>query len=133
DELLRRADVAMYQAKNAGGDTYQLFAHEMHAALVEQLELRAGLKLAIDRDELSLDYQPIFDVVTDEITGYEALLRWRSEQRGSVSPAIFIPVAEDSGLIMPIGRWVLDRACKDAVAFQRTSSDRHRTISVNLS
>ncbi|MHB8692934.1 MAG: putative bifunctional diguanylate cyclase/phosphodiesterase [Solirubrobacteraceae bacterium] len=133
DELLRNADVAMYQAKNAGGDTHELFAHEMHAALVEQLELRAALKVAIERDELSLDYQPIFDVATDEITGYEALLRWRSEQRGSISPATFIPVAEDSGLIVPIGRWVLARACKDAVEFQRMSSEERRTISVNLS
>jgi diguanylate cyclase (GGDEF)-like protein/PAS domain S-box-containing protein len=133
DELLRNADVAMYRAKNAGGDTHELFAHEMHAALVEQLDLRAGLKVAIERDELSLDYQPIFDVATDEITGYEALLRWRSQQRGSISPASFIPVAEDSGLIVPIGRWVLERACKDAVGFQRIASQERRTISVNLS
>ena len=133
DEMLRNADVAMYQAKNAGGDTHQLFLHQMHAALVEQLELRAGLKLALERDELSLDYQPIFDVVTDQITGYEALLRWCSEERGTIMPGEFIPAAEDSGLIVPIGRWVLGQACRDAVAFQRTWPHQRRTMSVNLS
>jgi diguanylate cyclase (GGDEF)-like protein/PAS domain S-box-containing protein len=132
DELLRNADVAMYHAKNRGGDTHALFAHEMHAALVEQLELRAGLRLALAREELSLVYQPVYDMKTDQITGFEALLRWRSEERGSVSPADLIPVAENSGLIVPIGRWALERACTDAMTFQRACPGR-RTVAVNIS
>jgi diguanylate cyclase (GGDEF)-like protein/PAS domain S-box-containing protein len=134
DELLRNADVAMYEAKNAGGDTHRHFAPEMHATVVEQLELRAALKAAIERDDLTLAYQPIFDLETDEISGYEALLRWEHKERGTISPATFIPVAEDSGLIVPLGRWVLGRACHDARAFQRACPDRRgRLISVNLS
>jgi EAL domain-containing protein (putative c-di-GMP-specific phosphodiesterase class I) len=134
DELLRNADVAMYEAKNSGGDTYRHFAPEMHASLVEQLELLAELRAAIERDELTLAYQPIFDLETDEISGYEALLRWEHTERGAISPGVFIPVAEDSGLIVPMGRWVLRRACQDAVALQRTCPDgRERTMAVNLS
>ena len=84
---------------------------EMHDTVVTQLALRADLKAAIAADELTLAYQPIFDLETDEIAGCEALLRWEHAVRGSVSPATFIPVAEDSGLILPLGRWVLERAC----------------------
>jgi diguanylate cyclase (GGDEF)-like protein/PAS domain S-box-containing protein len=134
DELLRNADVAMYEAKNAGGDTHRHFVAGMQASAVEQLELRAELKDAIERDELTLAYQPIFDLATNEISGYEALLRWEHEQRGTVSPSIFIPVAEASGLIVPLGHWVLARACQDAVVFQRSCPDRlQRTMGVNLS
>jgi diguanylate cyclase (GGDEF)-like protein/PAS domain S-box-containing protein len=134
DELLRNADVAMYEAKTADGNTFRHFRPEMHETVVEQLALRADLKAAIAANELTLAYQPIFDVRTDAITGYEALLRWEHAVRGSVSPAIFIPVAEDSGLIVPLGRWVLARACQDAVAFQRVDSyPPHRVLSVNIS
>ena len=133
EELLRNADVAMYEAKHCGGDTYRYFAPEMYAALVEQVDLRADLKAAIDGGELRLVYQPIFDLRTNEISGCEALLRWEHPYRGTVSPGVFIPVAEASGLIVPIGRWVLRRACSDAAAFQRTCPDRKRTMAVNLS
>jgi EAL domain-containing protein (putative c-di-GMP-specific phosphodiesterase class I) len=134
DELLRNADVAMYQAKAADGNTFRHFKPEMHETVVTQLALRADLKAAIAANELTLAYQPIFDVQTDEITGYEALLRWEHAVRGSVSPATFIPVAEDSGLIVPLGCWVLERACNDAVAFQHDDpSARHRVMSVNVS
>ena len=90
--------------------------------MVKQLELRADLKAAIAADELTLAYQPIFDLATGEIAGYEALLRWEHATRGNVPPPTFIPVAEDSGLIVPLGRWVLRRACQDAV---RSSADPH--------
>lgn len=134
DELLRNADVAMYEAKGAGGDTYRYFKPEMQAAVVEALELRADLKAAIEADELTLAYQPIFDLKTDEIRGYEALLRWEHPRRGSVSPATFIPVAEDSGLIVALGRWVLERACRDAMTFQQAiPTAAPRTVSVNIS
>lgn len=134
DEVLHNADAAMYEAKNAGGDTHRYYAAEMHANAVGQLELCADLKAAIELDELTLAYQPIFDLETDEISGYEALLRWEHEERGTITPAVFIPVAEDSGLIVPMGRWVLAQACRDAVSFQRACPDRRqRWMSVNLS
>ena len=134
DELLRNADAAMYQAKAAGGNTYRHFKPEMHEIVVKQLALRADLKAAVAADELALAYQPIFDLETDEISGYEALLRWVHPERGNVSPSTFIPVAEDSGLIIPIGRWVLERACDDAVSFQHADPRaRQRTVSVNIS
>jgi EAL domain-containing protein (putative c-di-GMP-specific phosphodiesterase class I) len=134
DELLRNADVAMYQAKAADGNTFRHFKPEMHETVVTQLALRADLKAAIAADELTLAYQPIFDVETDEISGYEALLRWEHGERGSVPPSTFIPVAEESGLIVPLGRWVLERACDDAVALQHDDPyARHRVMSVNIS
>jgi diguanylate cyclase (GGDEF)-like protein/PAS domain S-box-containing protein len=134
EELLRNADVAMYQAKSAGGDTYRYFQPEMHANVVEQLELRADLKAAIENHELTLAYQPVFHLQSGEISGYEALLRWQHPTRGPVSPGVFIPVAEDSGLIIPLGRWVLEQACSDAATFQRACPQAEpRTLSVNLS
>jgi diguanylate cyclase (GGDEF)-like protein/PAS domain S-box-containing protein len=134
DELLRDADIAMYQAKAAHGNGDRYFKPAMHEAVVEQLALRAELKAAVAAEELTLAYQPIFDLRTGEISGYEALLRWEHPQRGTVSPATFIPVAEDSGLIIPLGRWVLNRACEDAVAFQQADPDeQQRFVSVNIS
>jgi diguanylate cyclase (GGDEF)-like protein/PAS domain S-box-containing protein len=134
EELLRNADVAMYQAKSAGGDTYRHFQPEMHADVAEQLELRAELKAAIENDALSLAYQPVFDLMSGEIAGYEALLRWSHPSRGSIPPNVFIPIAEDSGLIVPLGRWVLQRACSDAAAFQRDCPGaQERALSVNVS
>jgi len=134
DELLRNADVAMYQAKAADGNAFRHFKPEMHETVVKQLALRADLKAAIAANELTLAYQPIFELETDEITGYEALLRWEHAVRGSLSPATFIPVAEDSGLIVPLGRWVLQRACEDAMAFQQDDPlAEHRVMAVNIS
>ena len=134
DDLLRNADVAMYEAKRIDGNTFRHFRPVMHETAVAQLSLRADLKAAIAADELTLVYQPIFDVATDAIIGYEALLRWEHAVRGIVSPAMFIPVAEDSSLIVPLGRWVLERACEDAVAFQQDDPyPQHRALSVNIS
>jgi diguanylate cyclase (GGDEF)-like protein/PAS domain S-box-containing protein len=135
DELLRNADVAMYQAKATDGNTFRHFKPEMHETVVSQLALRAELKAAIAANELTLVYQPIFDLETGEITGYEALLRWEHAVQGSVPPTTFIPAAEDSGLIIPLGRWVLERACADAVAFAHDDEPypQHRVVSVNIS
>jgi diguanylate cyclase (GGDEF)-like protein len=134
DELLRNADAAMYQAKMADGNAFRHFRPGMQEAVVAQLELRADLKAAIAANELTLAYQPIFDLEVDEITGYEALLRWEHPVRGNVPPDTFIPVAEDSGLIVPLAHWVLERACDDAVAFQRDDPGPHeRVLSVNVS
>ena len=133
DELLRNADVAMYQAK-AHGNTFRHFKPEMHEILVTQLALRTEIKQAIAAKEFSLAYQPIFELETDRIAGYEALLRWNHPVRGSIPPATFISAAEDSGLIIPIGRWVLKRACEDAEAFEQDDPDPQRGIvSVNIS
>ena len=134
DELLRDADVAMYQAKAARGNTYRHFKPAMHDVIVEQVALRAELRTAIAAEELTLAYQPIFDLQTLEISGYEALLRWEHAERGTLPPLTFIPVAEDSGLIIPLGRWVLDRACEDAVAFQQADvHEQQRFVAVNIS
>jgi diguanylate cyclase (GGDEF)-like protein/PAS domain S-box-containing protein len=134
DDLLSNADVAMYQAKAAEGNTFRHFRPEMQETVVAELALRADLKAALAANELTLVYQPIFDLEVDEISGYEALLRWDHVVRGSVPPATFIPVAEDAGLIVALGRWVLERACEDAVAFQKDDPHtHHRVLSVNIS
>jgi diguanylate cyclase (GGDEF)-like protein/PAS domain S-box-containing protein len=134
DELLRDADVAMYQAKAARGNAYLHFKPAMHEAIVEQLVLRAELKAAIAAEELTLAYQPIFDLQTGEISGYEALLRWESAEHGTVPPSTFIPIAEDSGLIIPLGRWVLNHACKEAVALRPADPhEQERFVAVNIS
>jgi diguanylate cyclase (GGDEF)-like protein/PAS domain S-box-containing protein len=134
DELLRNADVAMYEAKADDGNTYRHFKHEMHDAVVEQIALRADLKAAFAANELTLAYQPMFDLASGEIAGYEALLRWEHAVRGSVPPSSFIPIAEESGLIVPLGRWVLERACCDAVRFQQAGRGQpEHSLSVNIS
>jgi diguanylate cyclase (GGDEF)-like protein/PAS domain S-box-containing protein len=134
DELLRNADAAMYKAKDAGGNTFRHFKPEMHETVVKALALRTDLRAAIAAEELTLAYQPIFDLGTGVISGYEALLRWEHTARGTVSPATFIPAAEQSGLIIPLGRWVLERACLEAVAFQHDDPRaKHRAVSINIS
>jgi diguanylate cyclase (GGDEF)-like protein/PAS domain S-box-containing protein len=133
DELLRNADAAMYQAKGAGGNTFRHFKPEMHERVVKQLALRTDLRAAVEAEELTLAYQPISDLGTGEIVGYEALLRWEHAARGTVSPATFIPAAEESGLIVALGRWVLEHACADAVAFGRDNPALHRSVSINIS
>ncbi|HEY5144848.1 MAG TPA: EAL domain-containing protein [Solirubrobacteraceae bacterium] len=134
EELLRNADVAMYTAKEHGKGTFQIFEQAMHASVVEQLELVADLQTAVQDDRLVLHYQPIVVIETGEITGFEALVRWNHPVRGFVSPADFIPAAERSGLIVPIGRWVLETACREAVAVQRIAPRSPQLkVSVNLS
>jgi len=133
DELLRNADVAMYQAKAGDGNGYRYFKLEMQQTVARQRALRSDLKAAIEGEELTLAYQPIFDLGTGEIVGYEALLRWEHALRGTVSPATFIPVAETSGLIIPLGRWVLEHACDDATSLGWDDRARRRSVSVNIS
>ncbi len=114
ETLIKNADTAMYQAKESGHQTYQFFTPAMYARAVERQSIEESLRRAIERNELVLHYQPTVCLRTGEITGAEALLRWTHPTRGSVSPADFIPVAEDCGLILPIGRWVLREACGQA-------------------
>jgi diguanylate cyclase (GGDEF)-like protein/PAS domain S-box-containing protein len=115
--LMNKADAAMYEAKQGGRNNYQFFRRDMHARLAERQSLEADLRYALGRNEFLLHYQPKFDLQTGRITGVEALLRWQHPQRGMVYPVQFVPIAEECGLILPIGRWVLLEACKQARAW----------------
>ncbi|HQZ35226.1 MAG TPA: EAL domain-containing protein [Ilumatobacteraceae bacterium] len=129
-ELLRCADIAMYEAKHEGKARVKLFREHMHHAARNQLELRISLAAALARDEFSLLYQPIVDTNRFAIRGVEALLRWAHPTRGQVPPSEFIPVAEHSGLLAPIGEWVLRKACADATHWP---DDGSMYLSVNVS
>ncbi len=111
ETLLRDADLAMYRAKSRGKGRYAVFEPGMHTAIVERLELEVDLKRALEREELAVVYQPIFSLVSGSVTGVEALVRWHHPTRGIVMPESFIPLAEESGMIGELGRWVLRKAC----------------------
>jgi len=134
DELLRNADVAMYIAKSQGKACVRVFEASMHDALVERLELETTLEQAVDRAELVLHYQPVVELKSGEIIGFEALVRWDHPERGLLPPVEFIPLAEETGQILPIDRWVLLQACCQARQWQVEHPDRRPIeISVNLS
>jgi diguanylate cyclase (GGDEF)-like protein len=131
DALLRDADLALYAAKAAGRDRYSLFDASMHDGAKERRALEADLAGALRDGQLYVLYQPIFDLAGGRIEGVEALLRWRHPVRGIVGPDEFIPLAEESGLIVPIGRWVLEQACRQGAAWARAG---HKLgVSVNVS
>src|SRR5919112_1826892 len=134
EELLRNADVAMYAAKAGGKDRYELFHPDMHEDMLQRLELEAELRHAADRDQLVLHYQPIVELVPGRITRVEALVRWDHPAKGLLGPAAFIPLAEEQGLIGPIGRWVLLQACLQARRWQDQFPDAPPlSMHVNLS
>jgi EAL domain-containing protein (putative c-di-GMP-specific phosphodiesterase class I) len=118
ETLIKNADTAMYHAKENGRNNFQYFTAEMNVKVVARQSLEASLRRALEREEFLLHYQPKVNLNTGEITSVEALIRWQHPDRGLVSPAEFVPIAEDSGLILPIGRWVLREACRQARAWQ---------------
>ena len=131
DELLRNADVAMYQAKAAGKGRHAEFDHAMHAAAVARLELAADLRFAVERNELRLLYQPVVELATGAVVGAEALLRWERPGHGVITPLAFVPLAEETGLIVPVGRWVLRVACAQ-LARWRASLPGSDALSMNV-
>jgi diguanylate cyclase (GGDEF)-like protein/PAS domain S-box-containing protein len=132
ETLIKNADTAMYQAKENGRQSYQFFKPAMNVRAVERQSIEENLRRALERQEFALHYQPKINLRTGEISGAEALLRWMHPVRGPVSPAQFIPVAEDCGLILPIGQWVLREACKQARAWADAGLPLP-TMAVNIS
>jgi diguanylate cyclase (GGDEF)-like protein len=132
--LMRCADTAMYYAKNEGKNGYRHFQPEMELRALKRMQLEANLRRALAGDELSLHYQPQVDVMSGRVTGLEVLARWTCLELGVVSPAEFIPVAEESGVIVPLGRWVLETACRQCAAWHASGLlDGMERIAVNLS
>jgi diguanylate cyclase (GGDEF)-like protein/PAS domain S-box-containing protein len=131
EELLREADMAMYRAKAAGRDGFELFDDLARAEAADRVSMASELRHAIERDELYLVYQPLVVVADGTVPGCEALLRWRHPERGDIPPGSFLPLAEENGLILPIGDWVLGEACRQAAAWRREG--RELNVSVNVS
>lgn len=134
EDILRDADTAMYYAKSLGGSRHQIFDRSMHTRAVKLLQMQTDLRQAIERQELFVEYQPIVELDSFQILGFEALARWRHAEHGLISPAQFIPVAEETGLIIPIGEWVLRKACAQIREWQKLfPRETPLTISVNIS
>jgi diguanylate cyclase (GGDEF)-like protein len=127
-ELLKKADLALYQTKADGRNGWRLFESDMEQMANERLTMAMALRESIEREEFELRYQPVVSVMNEDVVGVEALLRWRNPQGGLVGPGSFIPLAEDTGLIIPLGEWALRRACRDAVGWPP-----HVRLAVNLS
>ena len=134
EELLRNADVAMYLSKGKGKNRYEIFEGHMHEAAVRRMQLKGDLQRAVDQGELTVHYQPVIDLDTDRMSGVEALVRWIHPERGLIPPIEFIPLAEETGLIVPLGRWILEQATMQARDWQ-LRFPRHPALrmSVNVS
>ncbi|MFN3361947.1 MAG: putative bifunctional diguanylate cyclase/phosphodiesterase, partial [Pseudanabaenaceae cyanobacterium] len=132
-DVLRDADIAMYQAKNNGRGRYEVFDPAMQALAMSRLQLEQDLQKAIERQELRLFFQPIVSLTSGEITGFEALVRWQHSNGQWISPAQFIPIAEEIGWIKPIGQWVMEKAFNQARIWYDTFPQRHLVVNVNIS
>jgi len=132
-EVLRNADIAMYRAKDLGRGTYQLFDKQIQKKTLEIAELEASLRVAVQERKFHLVYQPIIDLNSGLIHGFEALIRWQHPEKGFISPLTFIPIAEETGLIWDIGKWVLYEACKQAKKWHDMEPESYYNIAVNLS
>lgn len=134
EDYLRDADTAMYRAKAAGNSRYEIFNKEMHIFNINLLQLENDLRYGLERKEFAVFYQPIISLETGEIKEFESLIRWKHPKRGMVSPAEFIEVAEETGLIIPIGNWILQESCRQIVEWQKLSVETQNLfIAVNLS
>lgn len=132
DEILKHADAAMYHAKAQGRNNFQFYADSMNKSSVELLALENNLHKAVEQEELCLYYQPQVNVLSGQLVGMEALIRWKHPEQGFISPGMFIPVAEETGMIMQIGEWVIREACEQGVRWIKSGYNLHK-ISVNLS
>lgn len=128
EELMRNADLALYRSKDEGGGNHCNYEPSLHATAEERRQLEFALRRALERDELILNYQPVVDAHDESIVSFEALVRWNSKEHGLVSPAKFIPLAEETRLIVPIGEWVLQQACREAMSWPE-----HIKVNVNVS
>ncbi|MBD60071.1 MAG: diguanylate cyclase [Citromicrobium sp.] len=128
EELMRNADLALYRAKDGGRGVHFAYEPSLHADAEERRQLEFSLRKALEKDELLLNFQPVVDAQTEQVVSFEALIRWQSEEHGFISPGKFIPLAEDTRLIVPIGTWVLNRACEEAMAWPE-----HVKVNVNVS
>ena len=134
DEYLRDSDIAMYRAKVKGKARYEIFDQTMRDHLMLHLELENDLRQAIEKEELVPHYQPIINLENKKIVGFECLLRWAHPEKGNIQPNVFIPIAEETGLILPLGNWVLQKATKQLSIWQSQIPDMsHLQVSVNLS
>jgi diguanylate cyclase (GGDEF)-like protein/PAS domain S-box-containing protein len=133
EQLMRNADLAMYKAKSAGGGGFASYDPQMLSGLVDRLQIESDLRMALERGELTLHYQPTIDLSDSRIVGFEALVRWQHPTRGMISPLDFIPIAEGTGLIVPLGRWVLAEACRQAVLWSTRGARTPVKMAVNVS
>ena len=134
ENMLRDADTAMYRAKAQGKACYEVFDKGMHTHAVYLLQMENDLRRALEREEFCVYYQPIVVLGTGQLAGFEALIRWNHPERGFINPSDFIPLAEETGLIVPIGQWILKRSCHQLAKWQwQSASNRNLFISVNLS
>jgi diguanylate cyclase (GGDEF)-like protein len=127
EEILRDADNAMYRAKSKGEAGYEVFNPEMHQSAIQLFELETNLRQAIEQQNFTLRYQPIVQVADGRLLGFEALVRWQHPDRGIISPGEFIPLAEETGLIVPLSEWILEHACRQMAGVARAGSGSRRT------
>ena len=131
-DILKAADIAMYHAKDLGKNNYQYFSKEVKAQNLYRNKVETALKSAVEKNEFVLMYQPIFNLKTKKITGFEALLRWKNSELGNIDPDHFIPIAEETGILIPIGRWIIEESCKQFALWQKEFKKNYK-LAINLS